>query len=96
MKTKFLFIACSFSLFSCQNNDFIDELNPSKQQDLKENKEGLINGRYHFSSTESLSKTFDKMRQDDSFLEKTMKNLYLDGFRSVSPIGNIENDQDLI
>lgn len=36
------------------------------------------------------------MRKDDKLLGKTMKKLYLEGFRSKSPIGNVETDMELI
>ncbi|MDO5607714.1 MAG: hypothetical protein Q4G08_04570 [Capnocytophaga sp.] len=36
------------------------------------------------------------MRENEALLEKQMKTFYGKGFRSLSPVGDVENDKELI
>ncbi|RIY38147.1 hypothetical protein CKY20_00960 [Capnocytophaga canis] len=94
IKKVILALPLAMVLYSC-NKDTSENLNSTSQTILIQ-KEGVVDGRYHFSSSESLSQTVAEMRENDALLAQTMKTLYLEGFRSKSPIGDIENDQELI
>lgn len=98
MKRIFLStILLSFIITSCKkdNDTFVeDQKNEEPQQTLVT--DGVVGGRYQFSSSESLSKMMGELRNDEELLEKKMKELYLKGFRPKYPIGDIENDPELI
>ena len=98
MKRFFLStILLSFIITSCKkdNDTFVeDQKNEEPQQTLVT--DGVVGGRYQFSSSESLSKMMGELRNDEELLEKKMKELYLKGFRPKYPIGDIENDPELI
>ncbi len=92
MKRIFLStILLSFIITSCKkdNDTFVeDQKNEEPQQTLVT--DGVVGGRYQFSSSESLSKMMGELRNDEELLEKKMKELYLKGFRPKYPIGDIE------
>jgi len=82
MKRFFLStILLSFIITSCKkdNDTFVeDQKNEEPQQTLVT--DGVVGGRYQFSSSESLSKMMGELRNDEELLEKKMKELYLKGF----------------
>lgn len=83
----------SYLVLSCQN----EPLEQNSNQILNDSKNGtIINGRFYFSSKESLKKAVSDLESmNENRLEQKFKNLYLKGFRSHSPIVN-SNDESLI
>lgn len=91
VKTFCFVLSCLF--LSCQDEPFEQNSN----QVLNDSKNGtIINGRFYFSSKESLKKAVSELESmNENNLEQKFKNLYLKGFRSHSPIVN-SNDENLI
>ena len=77
MKRIFLStILLSFIITGCKkdNDTFVeDQKNEEPQQTLVT--DGVVGGRYQFSSSESLSKMMGELRNDEELLEKKMKEL---------------------
>jgi hypothetical protein len=84
-----LFALIGILFFSCQ-----DELEITETKDVILKKEGLINGRFSFSSKESLKQTIEEFKNDDiSVVENKFEKYYDDGFRSLKPIINPNNEK---
>lgn len=76
---------------SCQDEDL--KLNPNEVSNNFQN-ETVVNGRFFFSSKESLKKTMEKFKtKERADLEVKFEKLYLQGFSSHSPIVNPDNGE---
>ena len=77
-------------LFSCQEESIFLEENQNVSQ-FTDN--GIvINGRFFFTSKESLGQQIQKFKHEDiSIIENKFETIYLNGFRSHIPIVNPEN-----
>jgi len=79
---------------ACQKDISLTDLSSTIS---KRNKDGsIVNGRFFFSSKETLSNTIKRFRKTDkSILETKFATLYKNGFRSLKPIVN-PSDEMLI
>ncbi|MDO5638160.1 MAG: hypothetical protein Q4G18_13070 [Myroides sp.] len=93
MKSKFFYVLPLMGVLAC-SDDFSETTEKIEVADVIQ--EGLVGKRFFFSSSESLSQTIEEMRDNEELLERQMKTSYAKGFRSLSPIGDIENDRELI
>lgn len=93
-KNKILYIllmlVIGISTVSCQ-----DEFE-SKEENLNQNikEETVINGRFNFSSTESLNQMIKELNTKDiTVIENEFETYYRNGFRSHNPIINPNNEE---
>ena len=57
--------------------------------------DGVVAGRYHFSSVESLTKMMTTLGKNSHLLDRKIEELYQEGFRPKYPVGDIDNDPKL-
>ncbi|KHE69218.1 MULTISPECIES: hypothetical protein [Capnocytophaga] len=57
--------------------------------------DGVVAGRYHFSSIESLTKMMTTLGKNSHLLDRKIEELYQEGFRPKYPVGDIDNDPKL-
>jgi len=88
---KLLLLFAVLLVISCENENF----EPLDQGETSIGKnETVVNGRFVFSSKESLSETIEKFQnQESEKIERKFEKLYEKGFRSHKPIINPENEQ---
>jgi hypothetical protein len=94
MKTNFkiYLLVLSIGLFSCQ--DELEFNNIENSQPVAIAEKTLENGRFLFTSRESLKTTIENFQNDEiENVEKEFEKLYEKGFRSHKPIVNPENEQ---
>ena len=82
-------VVLSCLVLSCQNEQIELSINPVSTN-LKN--ETVINGRFFFTSKETLKKSIDDLKSlNNNVLEAKFEKLYQQGFRSHSPIVNPKN-----
>ena len=89
------FFLLSLVLLGC-SKDKDAEQNISQQQGTLTPLEGIIKNRVYFASQENLKKEIEKMNQDEIYFEKTMLDWYRKGFKPFTPVGDPEENPELI
>ena len=89
------FFLLSLVLLGC-SKDKDAEQNISQQQGTLTPLEGIIKNRVYFASQENLKKEIEKMNQDEIYFEKTMLDWYRKGFKPFTPVGDPDENPELI
>ena len=89
------FFLLSLVLLGCSKEKDAEQ-NISQQQGALTPLEGIIKNRVYFASQENLKKEIEKMNQDEIYFEKTMLDWYRKGFKPFTPVGDPEENPELI
>lgn len=94
MKTYkyYIIIALTFLFASCQKE--LDLVETQSNQPVRVVEKTIDNGRFVFSSKESLKATIEELQSEDKEkVEQEFEKFYKKGFRSHKPIINPKNEE---
>lgn len=84
----------SLLIVACSKDKVTEEISSKEQKNIP--LEGIIKGKVYFSSQENLSKEIEKMKENETYFEKTMLEWYRKGFKPFTPVGDPDENPELI